>query len=360
MANIFQNYRGRKVLVTGHTGFKGSWLTLWLSELGAEVIGYSLEPPTNPSLFEILNLKERIIHIVGDIRDEESLRKVFRKYKPDIVFHLAAQPLVRYSYIAPRYTYEVNVMGTVNLLEAVRDTDSVKVAIIVTSDKCYENKEWFYGYREIDPMGGYDPYSSSKGCVELIVSVYKRSFMDNLGIALSSVRAGNVIGGGDWQEDRLIPDCIRALSKGEAIKIRKPKAIRPWQYVLEPLYGYLLLGVKMLENREKFSGAWNFGPSDTDILTVEEVTKKVIEYWGEGEYEILEKEDDFHEATLLKLDCSKAHFLLNWYPVYDINEALKRTVNWYKRYYDGYSQDMYAYSLMEIQNYIRKRQEKGE
>jgi len=359
MANIFQNYRGKKVLITGHTGFKGSWLSLWLSELGAEVIGYSLEPPTNPSLFEILNLKERINHIIGDIRDEEKLKKVFKKYKPEIVFHLAAQPLVRFSYIAPRYTYEVNIMGTVNLLESVREISEVKVVIIVTSDKCYENKEWFYGYREIDPMGGYDPYSSSKGCVELIVSAYKRSFMDNLGIALSSVRAGNVIGGGDWQEDRLIPDCIRALSKGEIVKIRKPKAIRPWQYVLEPLAGYLLLGVKMLENREKFSGAWNLGPSDTDILTVEEVTKKVIEYWGEGRYEILEKEDDFHEATLLKLDCSKAHFLLNWYPVYDINEALKRTVKWYKRYYDGYAKDMYAYSLMEIQDYLRKRQEKG-
>jgi CDP-glucose 4,6-dehydratase len=359
MANIFQNYRGKKVLITGHTGFKGSWLSLWLSELGAEVIGYSLEPPTNPSLFEILNLKERINHIIGDIRDEENLKKVFKKYKPEIVFHLAAQPLVRFSYIAPRYTYEVNIMGTVNLLESVREISEVKAVIIVTSDKCYENKEWVYGYREIDPMGGYDPYSSSKGCVELIVSAYKRSFMDNLGIALSSVRAGNVIGGGDWQEDRLIPDCIRALSKGEVVKIRKPKAIRPWQYVLEPLAGYLLLGVKMLENREKFSGAWNFGPSDTDILTVEEVTKKVIEYWGEGRYEILEKEDDFHEATLLKLDCSKAHFLLNWYPVYDINEALKRTVKWYKRYYDGYAKDMYAYSLMEIQDYVRKRQEKG-
>lgn len=212
-------FKNKKVLISGHTGFKGSWLVLWLTEMGANVIGYSLPPPTEPSIFQALNLENRITHVIGDIRDEEKVKKTFKKHNPEIVFHLAAQPLVRYSYLAPKYTYEVNVLGTVNLLEAARETESVKAVVIVTSDKCYENRGWIYGYRENDPVGGFDPYSSSKGCVELIVSAYRRSFFKNLGIGLSSVRAGNVIGGGDWREDRLIPDCIRALSRGETIKI---------------------------------------------------------------------------------------------------------------------------------------------
>jgi len=348
-------YKGKNILITGHTGFKGSWLALWLTELGANVIGYSLDPPTNPSLFQALNLKERITHIIGDVRDEEKLKKVFKMYKPEFVFHLAAQPLVRYSYIAPKYTYEVNVIGTVNLLEAVRETDSVKVVIVVTSDKCYENKEWIYGYREIDPMGGYDPYSSSKGSVELIVSAYRRSFFDDLEIALSSVRAGNVIGGGDWQEDRLIPDCIRALSKGEIIKIRNPNSIRPWQYVLEPLSGYLLLALKMSEDRIKFSGAWNFGPSDYDILTVEEITKKAIDYWGSGCYEIEKTSENFHEANLLKLDCSKANSLLSWHSIYSVDEAIKNTVEWYKKYYEGIKdKELYNFTVSQIIEYAQK------
>ena len=353
---MFNNfYKNKKILITGHTGFKGSWLTLWLTELGANVIGYSLEPLTIPSLFEVLNLKERITHIIGDVRDEEKLKKVFKTYKPEFVFHLAAQPLVRYSYIAPKYTYEVNIMGTVNLLEAVRETNSVKVVVVITSDKCYENREWIYGYREIDPMGGYDPYSSSKGCAELIVSAYRRSYFEKLGIALSSVRAGNVIGGGDWQEDRLIPDCIRALSKGEAIKIRNPNAIRPWQYILEPLSGYLLLASKMSEDKVKFSRAWNFGPPDYDILTVEAITKKAIDYWGGGSYEIEKSSENFHEANLLKLDCSKAYSLLKWYSIYHVDEAIKRTVEWYKKYYEGIKdKELYDFTVSQIIEYAQK------
>ena len=346
-------FKSKNILITGHTGFKGSWLTLWLTELGANVIGYSLEPPTNPSLFEALNLKERITHIIGDVRDEEKLKKVFKMYKPEFVFHLAAQPLVRYSYITPKYTYEVNIMGTINLFEAVRETDSVKVVVVITSDKCYENKEWIYGYREIDPMGGYDPYSSSKGCVELIVSAYRRSYFENLRIALSSARAGNVIGGGDWQEDRLVPDCIRALSKGEEIKIRNSNAIRPWQYILEPLSGYLLLALKMSEDKVKFSGAWNFGPNDIDIITVEEIVKLVIQNWGNGDYKV-DTSSQPHEAGLLKLDTSKARTFLGWKPVYNIYETIKRTVNWYKYFYNGIEKEkLYKITVNDILDYIK-------
>jgi len=351
--NNLEFFKSKNILIIGHTGFKGSWLTLWLTELGANVIGYSLEPPTNPSVFEALNLKERITHIIGDVRDEEKLKKVFKMYKPEFVFHLAAQPLVRYSYIAPKYTYEVNIMGTINLLEAVRETDSVKVVIVVTSDKCYENKEWIYGYREIDPIGGYDPYSSSKGCAELIVSAYRRSYFDSLGVALSSARAGNVIGGGDWQEDRLVPDCIRALSKGEVIKIRNPNAIRPWQYVLEPLSGYLLLGSKMYKDGKRYSSAWNFGPNDNDIITVEEIVKSVIQNWGNGDYKV-DTSSQPHEAGLLKLDTSKARIFLGWKPVYNIYETIKKTINWYKYFYNGVEKEKLSkITINEIWNYIK-------
>ncbi len=354
--NTFNNiYNSKKVLVTGHTGFKGGWLSLWLKELGAEVIGYSLDPPTQPSFFEALDLKNKLIHIIGDVRDEKHLLSVFEKHQPEFVFHLAAQSLVRFSYKEPRLTYETNVMGTVNILEAIRKSKSVKAAVIITSDKCYENKEWIYGYRENDSVSGYDPYSSSKGCAELIVSAYRRSYFESLGVALSSVRAGNVIGGGDWQEDRLVPDCIRALSKGEAIKIRNPNAIRPWQYILEPLSGYLLLALKMSEDRIKFSGAWNFGPSDYDILTVEEITKKVISYWGSGGYEIEKSSKNFHEASLLKLDCSKAYSLLKWHSIYNVDETIKKTVEWYKRYYNGAkNKELYDFTVSQIIEHAQK------
>jgi len=363
MKNLFNNiYEGKRVLITGHTGFKGSWITLWLKQLGAEVIGYSLEPHTNPSLFKILNLEKEIIHIIGDIRDEKKLKRTFQEYKPEIVIHMAAQPLVRYSYVNPKETYETNVIGTLNVFEAVRETDSVKVVINVTSDKCYENKEWVYGYREIDPMGGYDPYSSSKGCAELLTSAYRNSFFnpEDYGkthkVALASVRAGNVIGGGDWAEDRLVPDCIKALLKKDTIYIRNPDAIRPWQYVLEPLSGYLWLGALMWQNPTKYCEAWNFGPNDDDILTVKEFVEKVIKIWGDGSYQV-NPSRTFHEAKLLKLDISKAHFYLKWKPVYNVDTALIETINWYKEYFNN-RDNIYEYTLLQLQNYIKKAKEK--
>ena len=346
--NWLKFFSGKKILITGHTGFKGSWLTLWLVNLGAEVIGYSLEPPTKPNLFEILRLEKEITHIIGDVRDGEKLKNVFKKYKPEIVFHLAAQPLVRVSYKEPKLTYETNVMGTLNPLEAVRETESVKVVIVVTTDKCYENKEWFYGYREVDPLGGYDPYSSSKACVEILVNSYRNSFQ----LPVATVRAGNVIGGGDWQVDRLIPDCVKALSKGETIKIRNPDAIRPWQHVFEPLYGYLLLAVKMWKEPERFCEAWNFGPYEKDTATVREVVEKVIRLWGEGSYEVIE-DRSFHEAELLRLDISKTMLKLGWRPKWNLDKALERTVKWYKRFYEGKT-DMVEYSIREIENYLKQ------
>ena len=333
---------------------------MWLAELGAKVIGYSLEPPTKPNMFKALNLQDKVTHIIGDVRDDQHLLSVFKEYQPEFVFHLAAQPIVRLSYKEPKLTYETNVMGTVNVLEAIRRTKSVKVAVIITSDKCYENKEWIYGYRETDPMGGYDPYSSSKGCAELAVSAYRRSFFNpekynKHGVALSSARAGNVIGGGDWGLDRLVPDCIRGLSRNKIITIRNPNAVRPWQHVLEPLSGYLLLGAKMYENGVLYSDAWNFGPLDSDIITVEEIVKKIISYWGSGKYRIEASSKNLHEAKLLKLDCSKAHSIIGWHSIYDINESLKKTVEWYKMYYNGIkNKELYDFTVSQIIEYTRK------
>ena len=356
--NLQSVYKGKKVLITGHTGFKGSWLSLWLLELGANVIGYSLEPPTHPNLFEALSLNKKLIHIIGDVRNEEKLFSIFVKYEPEIVFHLAAQPLVRLSYKEPKLTYETNIMGTINILEAIRKTNSVKTCVIVTSDKCYENKEWVYGYRETDPMGGYDPYSSSKGCAELVAAAYRNSFFSpkdygkSHKVALSSARAGNVIGGGDWAEDRLIPDCVRTLSKKKEIVIRNPQATRPWQYILEPLFGYLLLGALMYEDGAKYNGSWNFGPNDENIITVEELAKLVIKYWGEGSCKVDNLQHP-HEASLLKLDTSKARTLLNWTPIYDANETVKRTIKWYKNFYNGMGkEELYKFTVNEIWEYV--------
>lgn len=357
--NLFNNiYNGKKVHVTGHTGFKGGWLSLWLKELGAEVIGYSLDPPTQPSFFEAVDLKNKIIHIIGDVKDEKHLLSVFEKYQPEFVFHLAAQSLVRFSYKEPRLTYETNVMGTVNILEAIRKSKSVRAAVIVTSDKCYENKEWIYGYRENDPVGGYDPYSSSKGCAELVVSAYRRSFLNPINqndrkIAISSARAGNVIGGGDWGEDRLIPDCVKTLSQNKIINIRNPQATRPWQYVLEPLSGYLLLGSKMHKDGKRYSSAWNFGTNDNDIITVEEIVKSAINNWGNGDYKV-DISSQPHEAGLLKLDTSKARTFLGWKPVYNIYETIERTINWYKRFYEGVKkEELYKITINEIRDYVK-------
>lgn len=358
--HLKETYGNRRVLITGHTGFKGSWLSLWLTELGARVIGYSLEPPTEPNLFDSINLKDKVTHITGDVRDEKHLISIFEKYQPEFIFHLAAQPLVRMSYKEPKITYETNVMGTVNILEAVRKTNSVRVCVIITSDKCYENGEWVYGYRETDPMGGYDPYSSSKGCAELVTATYRRSFFNSNdygkihNVALSSVRAGNVIGGGDWGEDRIIPDCVRALSQKKEIVVRNPGATRPWQYVLDPLSGYLLLGALMYENGAEYSSAWNFGPNDESILTVEKLVKLVIKHWDSGSYTI-ETSSHPHEAGLLKLDTSKARAVLGWKPIYNIYEALEKTFNWYKNFYsDMGKEELYEFTIKDIMEYVNR------
>lgn len=330
-------YRNKTVLVTGHTGFKGSWLCIWLKELGARVVGYGLEPYTERDNFVVTGLKKRIIHLIGDVRDYDGLRQVFREYQPEFVFHLAAQPLVRESYRNPKETLDVNIGGTINVLECCRLSESTKVIINVTSDKCYENHEWVWGYRENDPIGGHDPYSASKGCSELVTRAYEKSFFDpdifeTHQKSLSSVRAGNVIGGGDWQRDRIIPDCIRALEKDEPIQIRNPHAVRPWQHVLEPLGGYLRLASKMYRNSGKFCGAWNFGPNSGSSMTVGEVADQVVTNWGNGSWVCSADEEHLHEAQLLGLDIRKAESYLNWFPVWDARTAIAQTVHWYKNY----------------------------
>lgn len=328
-------YKNRKVLITGHTGFKGSWLSLLLYKLGADVYGYALDPPTNPSLFKEAKIEELITSYIGDIRDFESLSNVLRSVQPEIVFHMAAQPLVRDSYLKPVETYAINVMGTVNLLEAVRQISSVKSVVNVTTDKCYENKEWYWGYREDDSLGGYDPYSNSKGCSELITSSYRNSFFNsnsyqNHRVALASARAGNVIGGGDWAKDRLIPDFIRSIAQGEKLVIRSPFSIRPWQHVLEPLNGYLLLAAKLLTEGTYYAQAWNFGPDDNDAQNVEWITKEICTLWGDHVSYSVENQSLLHEANYLKLDCSKAKAELSWHPKWDIHTTLKSIVEWNK------------------------------
>ena len=332
---IKDTFKDKTVFITGHTGFKGSWLSIWLRELGANVVGYALEPNTEKDNFVVTGLESKITNIISDVRDYENLKGVFDKYKPEFVFHLAAQPIVRESYINPKETYDVNVGGTVNVFECCRLTDSVKVIINVTSDKCYENKEWIWGYRENDPMGGYDPYSSSKGCSELITAAYRKSFFNpenykEHGKSLSSVRAGNVIGGGDWQKDRLIPDCISALENYKPIEIRNPYATRPWQHVLEPLSGYLLLASKMYQEPTKFSGAWNFGPNYESVISVDEVVSMIVEKWGNGKWLDTSDKSEPHEANLLSLDVSKARNFLDWQPKWDIQKCIEKTVEWYK------------------------------
>ncbi len=328
-------FKNKKVLITGHTGFKGSWLSLLLHQLGADVYGYALDPPTNPSLYNEANLDEIVKSTIGDIRDFHRLKSNIDLIKPEIIIHMAAQPLVRASYKDPIETYSTNLMGTVNLFEAVRQSFGVKVLINVTTDKCYENREWHWGYRENEPMGGYDPYSNSKGCSELVTYSFRNSFFnpkeyDKHGMALASARAGNVIGGGDWAEDRLIPDFIRAITKGEQLLIRSPYATRPWQHVLEPLSGYLTLAAKLYEDGSSYSEAWNFGPDDNDAQNVEWITKKICEYWGENAAYKIDTNPQPHEANYLKLDCSKAKAELNWFPRWNIDRTLRSIVDWNK------------------------------
>ena len=350
-------YKGKTVLITGHTGFKGSWLAIWLKELGADVVGYSLDPPSDPNNFEATKLQDKITHIHGDIRDLDRLIETFKKYQPEFVFHLAAQPLVLLSYDEPKLTFDTNIGGSVIVFEAVRLTPGVKVLVNITSDKCYENKECSQGYRENDPMGGHDPYSTSKGCAELVFSAYLKSFFsastvqkDLIGAA--SARAGNVIGGGDWGRDRLIPDCIRALSKDQTIGIRNPGAVRPWQHVLEPLGGYLWLGALLRESPNKYSGAWNFGPDESSHLTVAEMADRLIKYWGDGSWEDFSDQQSLHEAHLLKLNCDKAHAVLNWHSVLTIDECLNMTADWYKEFYSGpRTKDMHQFCVAQIRKY---------
>ncbi|MCR4941540.1 MAG: CDP-glucose 4,6-dehydratase, partial [Campylobacter sp.] len=339
MQKLFSSiYHNKTVLITGHTGFKGSWLAFWLKQLGAKVIGYSLPAPTTPNHIGLLNLD--IDEEIGDIRDLPHLDKVFNAYKPEIVFHLAAQPLVRLSYEDPINTYETNVIGTLKVFEACRKSN-VKAIVNITSDKAYENKEWIWGYRENDPMGGYDPYSSSKGCADLLATSYRNSYFNlhdyktKHNTLLATCRAGNVIGGGDWAKDRLMTDIMLSVSQGKKVSIRNPHATRPWQHVLEPLSGYLLIGQKLLEGKKEFADAWNFGPNDEGSISVKEVVENVKTHWDKIKFEINQDPNQPHEANLLKLDCSKAHNLLNWHPVWDSKITFEKTVRWYKNYYEN-------------------------
>lgn len=354
---VMDFWSGKKVFITGHTGFKGSWLCLWLHKLGAEVHGYALSPPTQPSLFELAHVADLLTsHQVADIRDGVVLSAAIQRVQPEIVIHMAAQPLVRESYQIPTETYATNVMGTVNLLEAIRQCPSVKSVVNVTTDKCYENKEWVWAYRENEPMGGFDPYSSSKACSELVTAAYRQSFFnpqqyEEHGVALASARAGNVIGGGDWAKDRLIPDCIDALLANKTIRIRNPYSIRPWQHVLEPLSGYISLAQKLYESGPDYAEGWNFGPSDEDAKPVEWIVKRLCDQWGDGSCYEIDSGGHPHEAHYLKLDCSKAHMRLNWQPRWGLSKTLSVILEWVA----GYKADenIYEICLKQIDEYER-------
>lgn len=331
-------FRGRRVLVTGDTGFKGSWLCLWLHRLGAQVLGFALPPERKEDHFNLLGLETLIEHVTGDIRDWTAIHKTFDGFQPEILFHLAAQPLVRYSYSEPKLTFDTNVAGSVNILEAARQCESLKAVVYVTSDKCYRNKEWIWGYREDDALGGHDPYSASKAAAELVFSAYQDSYFHarpNFGAA--TVRAGNVIGGGDWAADRLVPDAIRALNTGKPIRLRNPHSTRPWQHVLEPLSGYLLTAARLLTEPKRFAGPWNFGPDAPSIRTVGDLVQMVADAWGGGRVEISPQAGAPHEAQLLHLNCDKAHQLMQWRPKWDAKRAVAETVRWYRGVFEGQS-----------------------
>lgn len=334
--NALSVYSGKRVFITGHTGFKGAWLAFLLNEIGAKVRGFSLDSVSVPSHFELLSLKDGIDHIVGDIRDRVALDAAMQEFQPEFVFHLAAQALVKESYSNPVSTFETNVMGSVNALEAVRRCNSVRSFVYITSDKCYENVEWLWGYRENDRLGGHDPYSASKGAAEIVFSAYARSyFASRSDLGAATTRAGNVIGGGDWAADRIIPDCIRAIENNVAIKLRNPNATRPWQHVLEPINGYLILGAHLYEDPQTLSGSWNFGPSSEEIRTVEQVAKEIVLYIGKGFVEVEAGESIHHEANLLQLNCDKARQLLNWTPRWGVDKTLEVTAAWYKAYMEN-------------------------
>jgi len=346
---LVNGWNGRRVLVTGHTGFKGSWLSLWLHSMGAEVTGLALPAPTDPSLFEAARIEEIVEHVVADVGDFAAVHSAFVRAKPELVFHLAAQPLVRRSYSDPVSTYATNVMGTVHVLEAARQTGGVKGIVCITSDKCYANREWIWPYRESDPMGGHDPYSSSKGCAELAAASWRSSFFETDGPALATVRAGNVIGGGDWAEDRLIPDLIRAFEAGAAPLIRAPDAVRPWQHVLEALGGYIAIAERLMAGDRSFADAWNFGPSDDDARPVGWIVERMRAAWGDGDAPLLDSGPRPHEAGLLRLDSSKARAALGWRPALTLDRALEWIVAWHKAV--GSGEDARAVTLAQIADY---------
>lgn len=353
-------WQGKRVFLTGHTGFKGSWLSLWLHKMGAQVAGYALDPPTDPSLFELAGVNDLVHSSIADVRDLEALMTALRQASPDIVIHMAAQPLVRDSYKIPVETYSINVMGTVHLLEAVRHCRTVRAVVNITTDKCYENKEWYWGYRENEPMGGYDPYSNSKGCSELVTSAYRNSYFNPdeygaHGVAVATARAGNVIGGGDWATDRLVCDCVRSLLANEEIVIRNPQAIRPWQHVLEPLSGYLMLAQRLFEDGAHFAGPWNFGPDDEDARPVEWIVRRLCDLWGGGAGYSLDEGINPHESTYLKLDCSKAKVELGWAPRWSLDHTIESIVKWIRGYRDRL--DIRALCLEQIQEYEQKSKE---
>lgn len=337
-------WQNKKVLITGHTGFKGSWMSLWLQKSGAKVMGFSLPPSTKPSLFELARVEKKIQSRIGDIRDIDAFKKAYSEFQPDIVFHMAAQALVRPSYNDPVTTYATNVLGTVHVLDVARQIPSAQAIVNVTSDKCYENREREQGYREEEPMGGHDPYSSSKGCAELVTSAYRRSF----GMKLASARAGNVIGGGDWSEDRLIPDCIRSLAEGKPIAIRNPNSIRPWQHVLEPLSGYLLLAEKIVSSPEKYARGWNFGPAESDSRPVSWIADRMVAEWGaSAKWQRVSDSSAPHEAHYLRLDCSAARTELGWRPRLELEQAIRWVIDWHRRQAKGEAADSLCFSQMD-------------
>jgi CDP-glucose 4,6-dehydratase len=347
-------WQGRRVYLTGHTGFKGGWLALWLAKLGANVRGYALDPYTTPNLLDAARVGSVIEDTRGDINDLEKITASMTAFAPEIVIHMAAQPLVRLSYIDPLLTYKTNVIGTANVLEAVRKTPSVRAVVSVTTDKCYENKEWVWGYRETDPLGGYDPYSSSKACAEIVTAAYRQSFFNVEKFAdhrcgIASARAGNVIGGGDWSDDRLIPDLVRGFLRGDAVRIRRPNSIRPWQHVLEPLWGYVRLAEELYKGNGACATGWNFGPQDDDAWPVARIAEKMVNVWGDGAQWVLDPDPGAHEAGYLKLDASKARQQLGWHPSMRIGTTLEWLVQWYRAHQAG--EDMHAYTLAQIADY---------
>ena len=346
-------WAGRKVFVTGHTGFKGAWLSLWLERLGCETTGFALDPPTEPSLFDSAAVARGMNDVRGDVRDLAALSAALAVAKPEFVFHLAAQPLVRTSYAEPVETFATNVLGTVHLLEAVRHVPSVRAVVVVTSDKCYENREWPWGYRETAPLGGHDPYSASKACAELAAAAYRRSFFETVGIG--TVRAGNVLGGGDWAVDRIVPDAVRAVARGETLVVRRPNAVRPWQHVLEPLSGYLALAERLYAEPSTWSGPWNFGPRDDDAVPVRRLLDLLLKHWGSGSWRAETSASDPHEANLLRLDCSQARTRLGWRPALTLDETIGMTAKWYRQAVEGASvAKLRRLTLAQIEHYQRR------